>query len=380
MTGGYITGNKGVNSGNVTASGAVHVENNAEFNMSGGEISGNTGYSGGGVYSYSDGVTLSGGSITGNSAGNHGGGVYSEGNFDNYSTMHVYIALVTNNTANQGGGLWYCVTGSTTVYVHEGCAVYENTANDAGDDFVIGGYGDGKYTATLANRMLGGGAVKWYKDGGVYTSGSTLIPSVNRDIPRYGQPGADTEPVKVKQQRREPRPQAIAGEDAKELAKHEATLVISGNTASHGGGIGANGGVIIGEPGDTQLSVNKEWAGDKGQERPESTVVELLNGGYVIDSAVLNAENNWSYTFTGLPAGGDYSVREAENPGLRVQGERRRGERLHHNEHLGRRRRARGARRGQHQRREGLARRRLHGPPALRKRRAAARRRVLRRG
>ena len=87
--------------------------------MSGGEISGNTGYSGGGVYSYSDGVTLSGGSITGNSAGNHGG-VYSEGNFDNYSTMHIYNALVTNNTANQGGGLWYCVTGSTTVYVHEG--------------------------------------------------------------------------------------------------------------------------------------------------------------------------------------------------------------------------------------------------------------------
>ena len=347
MTGGYITGNTGVNSGNVTASGAVHVENNAEFNMSGGEISGNTGYSGGGVTvvdgkvqngsgswedtefnmtagtisgnrangSYSDGVTLSGGSITGNSAGNHGGGVYSEGNFDNYSTMHIYNALVTNNTANQGGGLWYCVTGSTTVYVHEGCAVYENTAKEAGDDFVIGGESSGKYTATLANRMLGGGAVKWYRDGGVYTSGSTLIPSVNRDIPRYGQPGADTEPVTVNNSDGSHALKAIAGEDAKELAKHEATLVISGNTASHGGGIGANGGVIIGEPGETQLSVNKEWAGGEGQERPESVTVELLNGGYVIDSAVLNADNNWSYTFTGLPAGGDYSVREAEVPG-----------------------------------------------------------------
>ncbi|HIT29337.1 MAG TPA: leucine-rich repeat protein, partial [Candidatus Scatomorpha stercoravium] len=233
MTGGYITGNTGVNSGNVTASGAVHVENNAEFNMSGGEISGNTGYSGGGVtvvdgkvqngsgswedtefnmtagaisgnrangsgggvYSYSDGVTLSGGSITGNSAGNHGGGVYSEGNFDNYSTMHIYNALVTNNTANQGGGLWYCVTGSTTVYVHEGCAVYENTAKEAGDDFVIGGESSGKYTATLANRMLGGGAVKWYRDGGVYRAGSTLIPSVDRSAPRYGDPDADKNPV-----------------------------------------------------------------------------------------------------------------------------------------------------------------------------------------
>ena len=211
MTGGYIQNNTGESTYDsndvVNASGAVYVVNNAEFNMSGGTISGNTGYSGGGVtvvdgkvqngsgswedtefnmtagaisgnrangsgggvYSYSDGVTLSGGSITGNSAGNHGGGVYSEGNFDNYSTMHVYIALVTNNTANQGGGLWYCVTGSTTVYVHEGCAVYENSANDAGDDFVIGGESSGKYTATLANRMLGGGAVKWYRDGGVYT-------------------------------------------------------------------------------------------------------------------------------------------------------------------------------------------------------------------
>lgn len=324
MTGGYITGNTGVNSGNVTASGAVHVENNAEFNMSGGEISGNTGYSGGGV-TVVDGKVQNGsgswedtefnmtaGAISGNRANGSGGGVYSEGNFDNYSTMHIYYALVTNNTANQGGGLWYCVTGSTTVYVHEGCAVYENTANDAGDDFVIGGESSGKYTATLANRMLGGGAVKWYRDGGVYTSGSTLIPSVNRDIPRYGQPGADTEPVTVNNSDGSHALKAIAGEDAKELAKHEATLVISGNTASHGGGIGANGGVIIGEPGETQLSVNKEWAGGEGQERPESVTVELLNGGYVIDSAVLNADNNWSYTFTGLPAGGDYSVREAE--------------------------------------------------------------------
>lgn len=210
MTGGYIQNNTGESTYDsndvVNASGAVYVVNNAEFNMSGGTISGNTGYSGGGVtvvdgkvqngsgswedtefnmtagaitgnrangsgggvYSYSDGVTLSGGSITGNSAGNHGG-VYSEGNFDNYSTMHIYNALVTNNTANQGGGLWYCVTGSTTVYVHEGCTVYENTAKEAGDDFVIGGESSGKYTATLANRMLGGGAVKWYRDGGVYT-------------------------------------------------------------------------------------------------------------------------------------------------------------------------------------------------------------------
>ncbi|HIT29658.1 MAG TPA: Cna B-type domain-containing protein [Candidatus Scatomorpha stercoravium] len=154
--------------------------------------------------------------------------------------------------------------------------------------------------------------MKWYRDGGVYRAGSTLIPSVDRSAPRYGDPDADKNPVKVNNSDGSLALKAIAGEDAKELAKHEATLVISGNTASHGGGIGANGGVIIGEPGDTQLSVNKEWAGDKGQERPESTVVELLNGGYVIDSAVLNAENNWSYTFTGLPAGGDYSVREAE--------------------------------------------------------------------
>ena len=59
------------------------------------------------------------------------------------------------------------------------------------------GESSGKYTATLANRMLGGGAVKWYRDGGVYTSGSTLIPSVSRDVPRYGQPGADPNPVTV---------------------------------------------------------------------------------------------------------------------------------------------------------------------------------------
>ena len=155
MKGGSIEGNASSKLGNRTPSGAVHVEGNAEFVMTGGEISGNsasgggkgggvcvvdpgvqgsgsdmgtvftmkaeddansrsastggtisgnTAYAGGGVYSYSNGVTLSAGVIEGNTAWSMGGGVYSEGNNDHYSTLHVQNASITQNSASKQGG------------------------------------------------------------------------------------------------------------------------------------------------------------------------------------------------------------------------------------------------------------------------------------
>lgn len=352
MTGGSIENNSCTRSGTITASGAVHVEANAAFTLSGdGLIDGNKGgmgggvcvvddklqggsgesktaftmnggtisnnsatQSGGGIYSYSNGVVLNAGTIKGNHAANHGGGVYSEGNYDSYSTLHLGNALVTGNTAQQGGGMWFCATGETTVYVTEGAAIFDNTAEDdhtppdlkgAGDDFVFTSpASESTHSATLAERMLGGGAVQWMKDGRVTYSSSSggVVPSTDPDTPRYGQEGAEQEPVHLQNASRTCYAlKAITTEEAKELARKEATLIITDNTAAHGGGIGANGGIIIGTRGTTEVEVVKKWENDTESDRPAFITVNLLNGETVIDTAKLTAENGWTHTFTELP-------------------------------------------------------------------------------
>ena len=278
--------------------------------MNGGEISGNAGVSGGGIYSYSNGVELNAGKITNNTASNIGGGMYSEGNAQYYSTLHMKNALITGNTARQGGGMWFCPTGETEVYVSEGAALYGNTAKDsdagkaAGDDFVFSSVeGDASRPATLANRMLGGGSVTWFHDGSVYMpTGGSAYPSTSESTPRYGQEGASTEPVLVNGATSCLALKAIPfSEEMKDLARSEAKLVITGNTADKGGGVGANGGIVIGEEGETSVKVVKQWAGDSEADRPRSVTVKLLSNGMAIDSAELSADNGWKHEFTGLP-------------------------------------------------------------------------------
>jgi len=113
-------------------------EHGTAFTMNGGTISNNTasGYrcSGGGIYSCSNYVSLLGGRIENNSAYD-GGGVYSEGNTEIYTTLHIENALITGNTADQGGGLWFCPTGDAKLYMQDGAVIYGNTAASAGDDF-----------------------------------------------------------------------------------------------------------------------------------------------------------------------------------------------------------------------------------------------------
>ena len=113
-------------------------EHGTAFTMNGGIISNNTasGYrcSGGGIYSCSNYVSLLGGRIENNSAYD-GGGVYSEGNTEIYTTLHIENALITGNTADQGGGLWFCPTGDAKLYMQDGAVIYGNTAASAGDDF-----------------------------------------------------------------------------------------------------------------------------------------------------------------------------------------------------------------------------------------------------
>lgn len=79
------------------------------------------------------------------------------------------------------------------------------------------------------------------------TSSDRLNTVVNPDSPRYGEPGVDTAPVIVNQSGEAFSLKAVVSDSDKQLAKDKAQLIVSGNSATRGGGIGANGGIIIGE-------------------------------------------------------------------------------------------------------------------------------------
>lgn len=181
MSGGEISGNSapgGVGGGVCVVDPGVQTntaENGTAFTMTGGIISGNSARAGGGIYSYTNGVSLEAGEISGNTAYVLGGGVYSEGNTLYYSTLHMENALITGNSATQGGGLWFCATGETTIYPAQGAAIFGNSAKDAGDDFAFT-QSEGDHSAMLAGNVPGGGSVFWYKDGSIYLPSGSIYP------------------------------------------------------------------------------------------------------------------------------------------------------------------------------------------------------------
>lgn len=341
MTGGQISGNRSskLEAGPLDPSGAVHIEGNAEFTMKGGEIennvasgngkgggvcvvdpgcqggetgntaftmqggsiSGNSASAGGGVYAYSNGVTLSAGKIEGNTARSMGGGVYSEGNeAHGYSTLRIENALVVDNHADkQGGGMWFCPTGDAKVYVQDGGLIAKNTADEAGDDFVFTGAKDAKYKLTLANRAPGGGKVSWYRDGGLFKPYGT-IAATNPKIPRFSPDGDNGDPLSFTDATPNVALKSVMSEDVYNLGKRQTSLTISGNKAKRGGGIGANGGVIIGKSENIDIRIKKVWENPRIP-HPDKVKVNLKNGDTVIDSITLSESDGWKGVFSNLP-------------------------------------------------------------------------------
>lgn len=356
MTGGKIADNKSAKLGNRTPSGAVHVEGNAEFAMEGGEItgnaaasdgkgggvcvvdhglqnggkdhtaftmkggsiSGNSASAGGGIYTYSDDVTLSAGEIKGNTAWNMGGGVYSEGNeYLVYSTLHIENArVVENHASKQGGGMWFCPTGDAKVYVQDGGLIARNTADEAGDDVVFTGSDGAKYKLTLVDRAPGGGKVLWYRDGGLFNPDGT-IAATNPDVPRFVEGGNNGEPLSFTDATPNVALKSVMSDEVYNLGSGQTSLTITGNEAPHGGGIGANGGVIIGKSENISIPVKKVWENPKIP-HPEEVTINLKNGETVIDSITLSEGNDWEGAFSNLPrrdaSGAEIAYTVAEEP------------------------------------------------------------------
>lgn len=302
-------------------------EHGTAFTMNGGTISNNTasGYrcSGGGIYSCSNYVSLLGGRIENNSAYD-GGGVYSEGNTEIYTTLHIENALITGNTADQGGGLWFCPTGDAKLYMQDGAVIYGNTAASAGDDFaspeVATGAG-GNGGVTLPDYFPNGKVIQWFSDGFLYA------PPGNRGTSGQGTRYNTVEYAKrvtgVQNEKKGLALKSVVSDGVSVPAV--GSLIITGNQASHGGGgIGANGGVVIGE--ETSLSysisVKKAWDNPGYEDtQPSGVTIHLKerDTGDIVSTAELTGENGWQYTFTGLPLSPDhYTVTEQPLEGYKA--------------------------------------------------------------
>lgn len=330
LNNGTITGNcahGGAGGGVAVMDELPREEHGTAFTMIGGTISNNTasGYrcSGGGIYSCSNCVSLLGGRIENNSAYD-GGGIYSEGNTEIYTTLHIQNALITGNTADQGGGLWFCPTGDAKLYMQDGAVIYGNTAASAGDDFaspeVATGAG-GNGGVTLPDYFPNGKVIQWFSDGFLYA------PAGNRGTSGQGTRYNTVEYAKrvtgVQNEKKGLALKSVVSDGVSIPAV--GSLIITGNQASHGGGgIGANGGVVIGEATSLSysISVKKVWDNPGYEDtQPSGVTIHLKerDTGDIVSTAELTGENGWQYTFTDLPLSPDhYTVTEQPLEGYKA--------------------------------------------------------------
>ena len=308
LSGGYVTNNykecncnecqKDVN--NKHGGGGIALANSSVMNMTGGYVTGNySGLAGGGIYAgfWDGGVkfTMSGGTIASNCAERGEGGglriaggtngviratdkvLYITNNKTNSKddwggggifvqekgNLSIVNSLITNNSAGGfGGGVGACPTGETLIVNQDGAAIYGNKASGTN---MSGGGNNKTYDSTLAQKsevftqkgyadyfcvrarddangpislvtglMAGGGAANW-------------TGSCDEKVVSIGKTGYAAAKYLFG---------LIANPDdaAKTQAVTAAKVMITGNYSGvHGGGIMTNGGLILGNPGETKV-------------------------------------------------------------------------------------------------------------------------------
>ncbi|PMB91126.1 Cna B-type domain-containing protein [Varibaculum cambriense] len=253
----------------------------ASFIFNGGTISNNEALrTGGGVNVVSNQVEINAGKILNNKSHQMGGGIYVATASYN---LHLHDVLVTQNKATSdngaaGGGIWSCPTGSIELRIHNGGAVFDNTADTMGNDLAHINLGSaGAAPIWVSDYMLGGGRVDYYFDQNDARFDPASLNKPEKERPKRL-------PLKYMSIQNEGFQTVPINDAAKANAKAAAKLLIQDNTAQLGGGIGTNGGVIFGDWGYAQATVEKAWlyhqdkepagdnpsAGDTGKETKEA--------------------------------------------------------------------------------------------------------------
>ena len=306
---------------------------------------------GGGLYVASKEVYVNGGQFTNNTAGKQGGGIYVA------SVPYVLKmgkTLVTENTATKiGGGMWLCPTGSATTAVTNGASFFDNKAGNGAENNDTGSAGDdvasinkqdpATQTLILSNNGLDNWLVHWYEDGKIdeaylgNSDGSPRYPNTVNPVVERGTLDGITDKIALK---------AIVSDEGKAAARNVAKVIVTGNTAPRGGGIGSNGAVVFGRDpvayDKVQLTVSKQWeatntnhvtsvtiglfritknnfdavvltnpdgstlntTGMSESEIFQAKVDKLMSSGATtyaqIDQVALSVANNWNFTFVDL--------------------------------------------------------------------------------
>ena len=273
MSGGYVTGNYSSLAGGGIYAGYYAGDGGVNFKMTGGTIAANCAQ-----YGEGGGLRIGGG----NNGGTNGvirteGKVYITNNktltTDDWGGGGIFVqegghlsvmdALITNNKAGGfGGGVGACPTGKTLIVNQDGAAIYGNAAkgermSDGGNGkeydttvakastvFMENGYTDyfcvrkkegaNDPISLVTGLMAGGGAANW--------KGSCDEKVVS--ISKSGYAAAKYLFGLV----------ANPDDAAKSQAVNAAKVIITGNYSGvHGGGIMTNGGLILGNPGETKV-------------------------------------------------------------------------------------------------------------------------------
>ena len=64
----------------------------------------------------------------------------------------------------------------------------------------------------------------------------------------------------------------------------------------------------------TSITIKKVWNTDASTEAADRVTVQLLQNGNVVQTAILNAQNNWQVTYTDMPESDAYSIEEVDVP------------------------------------------------------------------
>ncbi|WP_308578171.1 Cna B-type domain-containing protein [uncultured Parvimonas sp.] len=291
----------------------------AGFVMNAGKVNNNLAYTcGGGIDVASNNVKLLGGEIKNNIAGDQGGGVYLTAT---PYKLRIENAFVSNNEASDsktwihskgvseddgnggkknyelvlgaGGGSWFCPTGDAEFYAENGAVFVDNIAEKAGSDFHNEEKVPGNYTVTLPTRLIGGTKVLYYED----SKGNRYEPSKSKEISELKQ---ITKQLSLK---------AIIDENGKTVSKKLSRLIIEGNVANKGGGIGSNGSVIFGKKPNEEnplkeIEIVKTWEFGTTPEDIEIEVRGKLKDktDYLIENVKLTKDNGYKFTLKDFPA------------------------------------------------------------------------------
>lgn len=297
-----------------------------ELRVNGGTFTENKAYIGGAMYIATDRGEINAGRFTKNEADRFGGAIYlasipyrltiRNAYITNNTSDHSYGTMGYNHYAEEytprdsdnvrrriklfpdlsqetyhtssGGGIWYCPTGSGTLHISNGVAVFDNHASVEGDDFTsMQKEGNAEYKVSVSNRALGGGWVDWYADTMEhrYSEGDTALdPLVDR-----------SDNIMLK---------ASLRDRAKRAARSLATTFFEENIAKRGGAIATNGHVDFGDgQQEFEVTVHKTWSDKVTKKIP--VTIELLvvtkEGDFVVESTELNEINHFSHTFESLP-------------------------------------------------------------------------------